>query len=75
MTTYSVTFCCGMCHDSVAIIEAPGGDLIYQCSNPECQKAVSVDCPEALALIEDIALKLPIRKEVMHIPHPAVNTF
>lgn len=66
--TYSEVFCCGNCHDSVAITEAPGGDLIYQCSNPACQKAVSVNCPEALALIEDVVLKLPLpRREVIEV--------
>lgn len=60
--TYSEIFCCGNCHDSVAIEETQGGDLVYQCSNSACQKAVSVDCPEALAIIEDVVLKLPVRK-------------
>ena len=60
--TYSEIFCCGNCHDAVRIEETMGGDLVYQCSNPACQKAVSADCPEALALIENVTLKLPIRK-------------
>jgi hypothetical protein len=72
--TYSEIFCCGNCHDAVRIEETMGGDLVYQCSNPACQKAVSVDCPEALALIENVTLKLPIRKEVRPIKYAAVNT-
>lgn len=62
--TYSEIFCCGNCHDAVMITETPSGELVYQCSNPGCQKAVSVDCPEALALIEDIVLKIPVRRKV-----------
>jgi hypothetical protein len=61
-TTYSEIFCCGNCHDAVRIEEAQGGDLVYQCSNPACQKAVSVDCPEALAVIENVTLKLPVKR-------------
>lgn len=61
--TYSNHYCCGQCRDTVAITEAAGGDLIYQCSNPACQKAVMVGCAEeALARIEDVTLKLPVRK-------------
>lgn len=60
--TYSEIFCCGNCHDSVTIEETQGGDLVYQCSNSACRKAVSVDCPEALALIENVTLKLPVKK-------------
>lgn len=66
--TYSEIFCCGNCHDSVAIEETMGGDLVYQCSNPACQKAVSVDCPEALAIIEDVVLKLPVKKVATNWP-------
>lgn len=58
----SEIFCCGVCHDSVAIIEQRGGDLTYECTNPTCGKTVSVDCPEALVLIEDVTLKLPARE-------------
>jgi hypothetical protein len=58
-TTLSHVFCCGQCHDSVALIELPGGDLGYECTNPACAKTVHVDCPEALARIEDVILKLP----------------
>jgi hypothetical protein len=61
-TTYSEIFCCGNCHDAVMICEAQGGDLVYACSNPACQKVVSVDSPEALAIIKDVALKLPVRR-------------
>jgi hypothetical protein len=61
--TYSEIFCCGNCHDAVHIAELQGGDLAYICTNPACQKCVSVDSPEALALIEDVVLKLPIRRE------------
>lgn len=60
--TYSEIFCCGNCHDAVTIQETQGGDLVYQCTNPACQKAVSVDVPEALAIIEDVVLKLPVQK-------------
>lgn len=60
--TYSELFCCGICHSPVHICEALGGDLIYQCANTACQKAVSVDCPEALALIEDVTLQLHDRE-------------
>jgi hypothetical protein len=55
--TYSELFVCGNCHSPVHVTEAPGGDLIYQCDNPACQKAVSVDCPEALALVEDVTIQ------------------
>jgi len=58
----SLKFCCAQCHDSVRIEELPGGDLAYCCKNAACQKAVSVDCPEALALIEDVVLKLPVKR-------------
>ncbi len=60
--TYSEIFCCGNCHDAVTIEELPGGDLAYCCKNAACQKAVSVDCPESLALIEDVVLKLPVKR-------------
>jgi len=69
----SHVFCCGICYDSVAIVEQPGGDLTYSCTNPACGKSVSVDCPEALAIIEDVILKLPIRKGVIQANNTAVN--
>lgn len=62
----SEIFCCGECHDSVAIKEQQGGDLTYECTSPTCGKVVSVDCPEALALVEDVTLKLQTR-EVMEV--------
>lgn len=62
--TYSEIFCCRVCHDAVLICETPGGDLVYACSNPACMKVVSVDCPEALAIIKDIALKLPTPRQL-----------
>ncbi len=61
-TTLSEVFCCGICHDSVAITETYAGELCYECTNPACKKTVSIDCPEALAIIKDVTLKLPIRR-------------
>lgn len=58
----SQIFCCSECHDSVAIVEQFGGDLTYECTNPACGKVVSIDCPEALALVENVTLKLPTRE-------------
>lgn len=46
----SERFCCRHCGSDVALAIEPGGDLSYQCQNPRCQWAGSVDCPEALAL-------------------------
>jgi hypothetical protein len=61
-STLSNVFCCGQCHDSVALTETPAGEIVYECTNPACQKVVSVDCPEALAIIRDVVLKLPVRQ-------------
>lgn len=55
---YSTIFCCGVCHDAVALVETPAGEQCYTCSNPVCGKAVHVNCPEALAVIADIPAKL-----------------
>jgi hypothetical protein len=63
--TLSEIFCCPNCHDSVALIEQIGGDLTYSCTNPACGKSVSVDCPEAMAVIKDVVLKLPVRRNVL----------
>ena len=55
----SEVFACGICGAPVALIALPGGDLAYECQSPRCRKAVSVDAPEALALVEDVAIELP----------------
>lgn len=41
-------FCCNTCGADVALELSQGGELYYQCQNPKCKRAVSVDCPEAL---------------------------
>lgn len=60
--TLSEAFCCGVCHDAVAITETYAGELCYECTNPVCKKTVSIDCPEALTVRADVTLKLPIRR-------------
>jgi hypothetical protein len=62
---HSQVFCCNTCHSPVALVVQIGGDLTYECVNPRCQRVVSVDCPEALALVEDVTLELHA-KEVIH---------
>ena len=55
----SEVFCCGECCAPVALVVQPGGDLTYECQNTRCGKAVSVDCPEALAVQDELAIELP----------------
>jgi hypothetical protein len=50
----SEVFCCAECHDRVTLVLLPGGDLGYQCVSARCGKTVHSDCPEALALLDDI---------------------
>lgn len=61
MTIYSTTYCCPNCHDAVRICETPAGEPVYECQT--CGKCVMVGCAEdALAKIDDVTLKLPIRR-------------
>lgn len=58
----SQTFACNSCYAPVALAETPAGELVYECQNPRCQRCVSVDCPESLALVEDVAIELQVIK-------------
>jgi hypothetical protein len=55
----SQAFCCNTCHSPVALVVQMGGDLTYECMNVKCQRVVSVDCPEALTLVENVTIELP----------------
>lgn len=53
----SQTFACGECNSPVVLTQTPAGELVYECQNARCQKCVSVDVPEALALVEDVTIQ------------------
>jgi len=52
-------FCCGSCGAPVALLPINANDLAYCCQNRYCGRCVSIDCPEALAILEP--LELPAR--------------
>ena len=45
-------FCCNTCGAPVAMELINADDLVYQCQNRQCQRSVSIDCPEALQVRE-----------------------
>lgn len=54
----SEIFACNTCYGPVAHTETPAGEQVYECQNPRCRRTVHIDCYEALALVEDVALHL-----------------
>ena len=58
-STTSEHFCCNSCGVPVAIELINADDLVYQCQNRRCRRAVSVDTPQGLQVCE--ALESPAR--------------
>src|SRR5262245_54853058 len=55
----SEVFCCKFCGAEVAFVVLPGDELAYECSAPRCGHTVHVDCPEGLAVRDELAITLP----------------
>ncbi len=55
----SEVFCCRFCSAPVAAVVLPGGELAYECSAKGCGHTVHVDCVEALAVRDELAIELP----------------
>jgi hypothetical protein len=57
--TTSERFACSTCGAPVALLPINPDDLAYVCQKAACGRAVSVDCPEALAIVEPVTLSQP----------------
>lgn len=66
-TTVSQVFICRECSSDVALVMQPGGDLTYQCISPNCGHTVSVDCPEALDIRDELAIELPAPRVLIEV--------
>lgn len=58
----SMAFCCNHCGSPVAHVVLPGGDVAYECQSTHCGKTVMLDCPEALAVRDEMTIELPLSR-------------